>query len=33
MADRKSRLPGADDGDVVAHVVHDKPFLFEVRDA
>ena len=28
MADRKPRLSGADDGDVVAHVVHDDPFLF-----
>ena len=33
MPDRKPRLPGADNGDVVPHVVHDNPFLFEVRDA
>ena len=26
MADRKPRLPGADYGDVVPHVVHDNPF-------
>src|SRR5436190_21700407 len=33
VADRKPRLSGADNSDVVAHVVHDNPFPFEVRDA
>src|SRR6476619_5302569 len=31
MADRKPRLPGADDGDVVPHVAHDNPFSSSSR--